>query len=86
MVFTCITVVTELKSAGWEWKVTLRCYIKPQFCFASLGCVNILSQSSTSKNNEINGAIGENEAKRQILEQQVERIIDVDIDLDRVHV
>ncbi|KAG4980253.1 hypothetical protein JHK82_033490 [Glycine max] len=44
---------------------------------------NILSQSSTSKNNEINGAIGENEAKRQILEQQVERIIDVDIDLDR---
>ncbi|KAH1215224.1 Multiple RNA-binding domain-containing protein 1 [Glycine max] len=45
---------------------------------------NILSQSSTSKNNEINGAIGENEAKRQILEQQVERITDVDIDSDRV--
>ncbi|KAK7385142.1 hypothetical protein VNO78_30854 [Psophocarpus tetragonolobus] len=45
---------------------------------------NILSQSSTSKNNEISGAIGENDAKRQILEQQVERITDVDIDPDRV--
>lgn len=45
---------------------------------------NILSQSSTSKNNEMNGAIGENDAKRQILEQHVERISDVDIDPDRV--
>ncbi|TKY56107.1 RNA-binding protein 19 [Spatholobus suberectus] len=45
---------------------------------------NILSQSSTSKSNELNGAIGENDAKRQILEQHVERISDVDIDPDRV--
>ncbi|KAL2317837.1 hypothetical protein Fmac_031713 [Flemingia macrophylla] len=45
---------------------------------------DILSQSSTSKSNEMNGAIGENDAKRQILEQHVERISDVDIDPDRV--
>ncbi|XP_052736031.1 multiple RNA-binding domain-containing protein 1 isoform X2 [Vigna angularis] len=45
---------------------------------------NILSQSSTSKNDDMNGAIGENDAKRQILEQNVERITDVDIDPDRV--
>jgi len=47
---------------------------------------SILSQSSTSKNNDMNGAIGENDAKRQILEQHVERITDVDIDPDRVDV
>jgi len=34
----------------------------------------------------MNGAIGENDAKRQILEQHVERITDVDIDPDRVEV
>jgi len=34
----------------------------------------------------MNGAIGENDAKRQILEQNVERITDVDIDPDRVEV
>ncbi|XP_057438788.1 uncharacterized protein LOC130730728 [Lotus japonicus] len=45
---------------------------------------NILSQSSTSKSNEMNGGIGENDAKRMILEQNVERISDVDIDPDRV--
>ncbi|CAJ1971923.1 unnamed protein product [Sphenostylis stenocarpa] len=45
---------------------------------------NILSQSSTSKNNDMTGAIGENDAKRQILEQHVERLTDVDIDPDRV--
>ncbi|KAK7320975.1 hypothetical protein VNO77_30986 [Canavalia gladiata] len=45
---------------------------------------NILSQSSTSKNEVMNGAIGENDAKRQILQQHVERISDVDIDPDRV--
>uniref|UniRef100_A0A0R0GQ05 RRM domain-containing protein n=1 Tax=Glycine max TaxID=3847 RepID=A0A0R0GQ05_SOYBN len=45
---------------------------------------NILSQCSTSKNNAMNSVIGENDAKRQMLEQQVERITDVDIDPDRV--
>ncbi|XP_057438799.1 uncharacterized protein LOC130730730 [Lotus japonicus] len=45
---------------------------------------NILSQSSMSKSNEMNGGIGENDAKRLILEQNVERISDVDIDPDRV--
>ncbi|KAK7301425.1 hypothetical protein RJT34_12289 [Clitoria ternatea] len=45
---------------------------------------NILSQSSTYKNEEMNGAIGENDARRQILDQHVERISDVDIDPDRV--
>ncbi|KAL6531967.1 hypothetical protein OROGR_013937 [Orobanche gracilis] len=44
---------------------------------------NILSQSSMSKSNEMNGGIGENDAKRLILEQNVERISDVDIDPDR---
>ncbi|KAL6499990.1 hypothetical protein OROGR_027900 [Orobanche gracilis] len=45
---------------------------------------NILSQSSTSKSNEMNSGIGENDAERLILEQNVERISDVDIDPDRV--
>ncbi|XP_027331043.1 multiple RNA-binding domain-containing protein 1 isoform X2 [Abrus precatorius] len=45
---------------------------------------NILSLSPASKSNDMNGAIGENDAKRQILEQHVERISDVDIDPDRV--
>ncbi|XP_061352863.1 multiple RNA-binding domain-containing protein 1-like [Gastrolobium bilobum] len=45
---------------------------------------NVLSQSATSKNNEMNSAIGENDAKRLILEQHVERISDVDIDPNRV--
>ncbi|TKY65528.1 Multiple RNA-binding domain-containing protein 1 [Spatholobus suberectus] len=45
---------------------------------------NILSQSSTSKNNEMNSGIDENDAKRLVLEQNVERISDVDIDPDRV--
>ncbi|KAL6500821.1 hypothetical protein OROGR_027329 [Orobanche gracilis] len=44
---------------------------------------NILSQSSMSKSNEMNGGIGKNDAKRLILEQYVERISDVDIDPDR---
>ncbi|KAL6500838.1 hypothetical protein OROGR_027346 [Orobanche gracilis] len=47
---------------------------------------NILSQSSMSKSNEMNGGIGENDAKRLILEQNVERISDVDIDPDRAEV
>jgi len=34
----------------------------------------------------MNSVIGENDAKRQMLEQQVERITDVDIDPDRVQV
>ncbi|KAF1884789.1 hypothetical protein Lal_00028676 [Lupinus albus] len=45
---------------------------------------DVLIQNSTSKNNEMDGAIGENDFKRQILEQHVERISDVDIDPDRV--
>ncbi|KAL6553687.1 hypothetical protein OROGR_007529 [Orobanche gracilis] len=45
---------------------------------------NILSPSSTSKNNEMNSGIGENDAKRLILERNVERISEVDIDPDRV--
>ncbi|KAL6514892.1 hypothetical protein OROGR_020471 [Orobanche gracilis] len=45
---------------------------------------NILSPSSTSKNNEMNSGIGENDAKRMILERNVERIPEVDIDPDRV--
>lgn len=47
---------------------------------------NVLMQTSTSKNNEKSGAIGENDAKRQILEQHLEGISDVDIDPDRVEV
>lgn len=45
---------------------------------------NILSQSSTSKTDEKDNAIGEHDAKRGITEQQVEELIDVDIDPDRV--
>ncbi|KAB1210487.1 Multiple RNA-binding domain-containing protein 1 [Morella rubra] len=45
---------------------------------------NILSQSSTSKTDEKGNAIGEHDAKRAILEQQVEGLIDMDIDADRV--
>ncbi|KAL6513380.1 hypothetical protein OROGR_020866 [Orobanche gracilis] len=44
---------------------------------------NILSPSSTSKNNEMNSGIGENDAKRMILERNAERIPEVDIDPDR---
>lgn len=47
---------------------------------------NVLSQSSASKDNEMDSAIGKNDAKRQILEQHVDRISDVDIDPDRVEV
>lgn len=48
---------------------------------------NILSQSSTSEGNEKNGAaVGEHDVKRAILEQQVEGILDVDVDPDRVEV
>jgi multiple RNA-binding domain-containing protein 1 len=47
---------------------------------------NILSQSSTSKTDEKNNAIGEHDAKRVILEQQVEGLNDVDIDPDRIEV
>lgn len=47
---------------------------------------NILSQSSTSKTDEKDNAIGEHDAKRGITEQQVEELIDVDIDPDRVEV
>lgn len=42
--------------------------------------------SLTSKNNEMNGALGQNDVKRQILEQHVERISDVDMDPERVEV
>ncbi|XP_054798328.1 uncharacterized protein LOC129303204 isoform X2 [Prosopis cineraria] len=45
---------------------------------------NVLSQSLTSENNEKNGPIGENEAKRVILEQHLEGVSDVEIDQDRV--
>ncbi|XP_028804879.1 multiple RNA-binding domain-containing protein 1 [Neltuma alba] len=45
---------------------------------------NVLSQSVTSENNEKSGAIGENEAKRLILEQHLEGVSDMDIDQDRV--
>ncbi|XP_059446252.1 multiple RNA-binding domain-containing protein 1 [Corylus avellana] len=45
---------------------------------------NILSQSSTSKTDEKDNAIGEHDAKRVILEQQVEGLNDVDIDPDRI--
>ncbi|KAI4297016.1 hypothetical protein L6164_036928 [Bauhinia variegata] len=45
---------------------------------------NVLSQSSTSKDNEMNSAVGANDVKRLILEQNVEGISDADIDPDRV--
>ncbi|XP_061355186.1 uncharacterized protein LOC133299715 [Gastrolobium bilobum] len=45
---------------------------------------NVLSPSATSKNNEMNSPIDENDAKRLIFEQHVEKISDVDIDPDRV--
>ncbi|KAK2354286.1 hypothetical protein P8452_74696 [Trifolium repens] len=45
---------------------------------------NVLNPKSTSKDNEMNSRIGEKDVKRQILEQDIERISDVDIDLDRV--
>ncbi|KAF7803955.1 multiple RNA-binding domain-containing protein 1 [Senna tora] len=45
---------------------------------------NILIHSSTSKNNEKSGPIGEKDVKRQMLEQQVEGISYMDIDHDRV--
>jgi multiple RNA-binding domain-containing protein 1 len=47
---------------------------------------NVLNPKSTSKDNEMNSRIGEKDVKRQILEQDIERISDVDIDLDRVEV
>ncbi|XP_015958849.1 uncharacterized protein LOC107482784 [Arachis duranensis] len=45
---------------------------------------DILSQSTTSRNNELNTAVGENDVKRVMLEQHVQRISDEDIDPDRV--
>lgn len=48
---------------------------------------NVLSQSSTSVGDGKNDAIvGEHDVKRAILEQQVEGILDVDVDPDRVEV
>ncbi|MED6138465.1 hypothetical protein PIB30_074456, partial [Stylosanthes scabra] len=44
---------------------------------------DILSQSTTSRNNELNTAVGENDAKRVMLEQHVQKISE-DIDPDRV--
>jgi hypothetical protein len=38
---------------------------------------NVLNQKSTSKGNEMNSRIGEKDVKRQILEQDVERISDI---------
>ncbi|KAG6717026.1 hypothetical protein I3842_04G077500 [Carya illinoinensis] len=45
---------------------------------------NILNQSSISKTDEKNNAIGGHDAKRIMLEQQVEGFIDIDIDSDRI--
>lgn len=46
---------------------------------------NILSQKSTTKNGEkANAAVGERDAKRLILEQQLEGTSDMDIDPDRI--
>ncbi|CAJ2633159.1 multiple RNA-binding domain-containing protein 1 [Trifolium pratense] len=45
---------------------------------------NVLSPKSTSDDNEMNSGIGEKDVKRQILEQDVERISDMDIDPDRI--
>lgn len=47
---------------------------------------NILNQSSISKTDAKNNAIGEHDAKRIKLEQQVEGFIDMDIDSDRIEV
>lgn len=48
---------------------------------------NVLSQSPTSKSNETNNAaVGENDAKRVMLEQSVEGISEIDIDPDRIEV
>ncbi|KAI5426732.1 hypothetical protein KIW84_032237 [Lathyrus oleraceus] len=45
---------------------------------------DILIPKSTSENNEVNGGIGEKDVKRLILEQDVERISDMDVDPDRI--
>ncbi|KAH9790124.1 nucleotide binding [Citrus sinensis] len=46
---------------------------------------DVLSQSSTSKGNQKNDAVvGEHDAKRALLEQQLEGVTDADIDPDRV--
>ncbi|XP_031284877.1 multiple RNA-binding domain-containing protein 1 isoform X2 [Pistacia vera] len=45
---------------------------------------NVLSQNSTSENDGKNTAVGEHDAKRVILEQQLEGMSDVDLDPDRV--
>lgn len=48
---------------------------------------DVLSQSSTSKGNQKNDAVvGEHDAKRALLEQQLEGVTDADIDPDRVEV
>ncbi|RZB53604.1 hypothetical protein D0Y65_049508 [Glycine soja] len=47
---------------------------------------NILSQSSTSKSNEMNSGIDQNDVKQLKLEQNILRISDVYIDPDRVQV
>jgi multiple RNA-binding domain-containing protein 1 len=47
---------------------------------------NVLIPKSTSDDNEMNSGIGEKDVKRQILEQDVERISDMDIDPDRIEV
>jgi len=47
---------------------------------------DILTPKSTSINNEVNSGIGEKDVKRVILEKDVERISDVDIDPDRIEV
>jgi len=47
---------------------------------------DVLSPKSQSKNDEVNNGIAEKNVKRVILEKDVERISDVDIDPDRIEV
>jgi multiple RNA-binding domain-containing protein 1 len=47
---------------------------------------DILTPKSTSINDEVNIGIGEKDVKRVILEKDVERISDADIDPDRIEV
>ena len=47
---------------------------------------DILTPKSTYINDEVNIGIGEKDVKRVILEKDVERISDADIDPDRIEV
>lgn len=47
---------------------------------------DVLSPKSQSKNDEVNNGIAEKDVKRVILEKDVEKISDVDIDPDRIEV